>query len=106
MVAYLIPPKINATTQGECVFFDIDVKGGEKEWSRSDAIVGGPNMDRMLQLEVQTDYCSHSGLPSMPKGEIVGMFTVESNLFIDRKNNDEKISMINNAVIMEEEEKQ
>jgi hypothetical protein len=30
LVAYLIPPKINATTQGECVFFDIDVKGGEK----------------------------------------------------------------------------
>jgi hypothetical protein len=29
-VAYLIPPKINAMAQGECVFFDIDVKGGEK----------------------------------------------------------------------------
>jgi hypothetical protein len=33
----------------------------------------GPNW--MLQLEVQTDYPSHSRLPSMPKGEIVGMFT-------------------------------
>ena len=43
MVSYLIPPKINATAQGEHVFFDIDVKGGEKEWSRPDAIVGGPN---------------------------------------------------------------
>jgi hypothetical protein len=31
--------------------------------------------DWMLQLEVQTDERSHSGLPSMPKGEIVGMFT-------------------------------
>jgi hypothetical protein len=27
---YLIPPKITATAQGEHVFFDIDVKGGEK----------------------------------------------------------------------------
>ena len=32
-------------------------------------------LDRMLQLEVQTDYSSHSGLPLMPKGEIVGMLT-------------------------------
>ena len=30
LVSYLIPPKINVTTQGECVLFDIDVKGGEK----------------------------------------------------------------------------
>jgi hypothetical protein len=29
LVAHLIPPKINATAQGERVFFDIDVKGGE-----------------------------------------------------------------------------
>ena len=43
MVAYLIPPKINATTQGEHVFFDIDFKGGEKEWFGLDATVGGPN---------------------------------------------------------------
>jgi hypothetical protein len=32
-------------------------------------------LDWMLQLEVQTDERSRSGLPSMPKGEIVGMFT-------------------------------
>jgi hypothetical protein len=31
--------------------------------------------DRMLQLEVQTDEHNRSGFPSMPKGEIVGMFT-------------------------------
>jgi hypothetical protein len=43
LVAYMIPPKINATTQGEHVLFDIDVKGGEKELSGSDATVGGPN---------------------------------------------------------------
>jgi hypothetical protein len=43
LVAYLIPPKINATAQGERVFFDIDVKGGEKELYGSDATVGGPN---------------------------------------------------------------
>jgi hypothetical protein len=33
LVEYLIPPKNTATAQGEHVFFDIDVKGGEKEWS-------------------------------------------------------------------------
>jgi hypothetical protein len=31
LVEYLIPPKIIATAQGESVFFDIDVKGGEKD---------------------------------------------------------------------------
>jgi hypothetical protein len=40
---YLIPPTSSATAQGEHVFFDIDVKGGEKEWSRLYAIAGGPN---------------------------------------------------------------
>jgi hypothetical protein len=30
LVEYLIPPKNTATAQGEHVFFDIDVKGGEK----------------------------------------------------------------------------
>jgi hypothetical protein len=30
LVEYLIPPTSTATTQGEHVFFDIDVKGGEK----------------------------------------------------------------------------
>ena len=43
LIEYLIPPKITATAQGEHVFFDIDVKGGEKEWSGLDATVGGPN---------------------------------------------------------------
>jgi hypothetical protein len=43
LVEHLIPPKHTATTQGERVFFDIDVKGGEKEWSGPDATVGGPN---------------------------------------------------------------
>jgi hypothetical protein len=38
LVEYMIPPKNNATTQGEHVFFGIDIKGGEKVW--------------MLQLEV------------------------------------------------------
>jgi hypothetical protein len=46
LVEYLIPPKSTATTQGEHVFFDIDVKGGEKEWYL-DATVGGPN--RLVQ---------------------------------------------------------
>ena len=43
LIEYLIPPKNTATTQGEHVFFDIDVKGGEKEWSRLDATIEGPN---------------------------------------------------------------
>jgi hypothetical protein len=30
LVSYLIPPKINATTQGEHGFFDIDVKGEKR----------------------------------------------------------------------------
>jgi hypothetical protein len=30
LIEYLIPPKNTATTQGEHVLFDIDVKGGEK----------------------------------------------------------------------------
>jgi hypothetical protein len=43
LVEYLITLKHTATTWGEHVFFDIDVKGGKKEWSRPDATVGGPN---------------------------------------------------------------
>ena len=43
MIEYLIPPKNTATAQGEHFFFDIDVKGGEKEWFGLDATVGGPN---------------------------------------------------------------
>ena len=47
MIEYLIPPKNTATTQGDHVFFDIDVKGGEKDWSGPDATVGGQN--RLVQ---------------------------------------------------------
>jgi hypothetical protein len=43
LVEYLIPLKHTATARGEHVFFDIDVKGGEKEWFRPNATVGGPN---------------------------------------------------------------
>jgi hypothetical protein len=39
----MIPPKHTEATQGERVFLEIDVKGGEKEWSRIDARVGCPN---------------------------------------------------------------
>ena len=42
LIAYLIPHKNTATAQGEHVFFDINVKGGEKEWSGLDATIGGP----------------------------------------------------------------
>ena len=43
MIEYLTPPKNIATAQGQHVFFDIDVKGGEKKWSRPNATAGGPN---------------------------------------------------------------
>jgi hypothetical protein len=34
-------------------FFDIDVKGGEKEWSGLDATVGGPNgLAKMLRVSI------------------------------------------------------
>jgi hypothetical protein len=45
---------------GACFFFDIDVKGGE-------SVV----ISRMLQWYSCMFF---KGLPSMPKGEIVGMF--------------------------------
>jgi hypothetical protein len=64
LIEYLIPPKNTATAQGEHVFFDIDVKGGEKEWSRPDATVGGPNrLAQSFRVSINA------------KGEIVGMFT-------------------------------
>jgi hypothetical protein len=43
LIEYLIPPKNTATAQGEDVFFDIDIKGGEKKWFRPDVTIGGPN---------------------------------------------------------------
>jgi hypothetical protein len=45
LVAYLIPPKINATSQGERVFFDIDVKGGEK------------NRGAFVAINAKGEYC-------------------------------------------------
>ena len=39
----MIPAKTTATAQGKHDFFDIDVKGGEKEWFGPNATVGGPN---------------------------------------------------------------
>jgi hypothetical protein len=48
-------------SRGACFFFDIDVKGGE-------SVV----ISRMLQWH---SYMLFKGFPSMPKGEIVGMFS-------------------------------
>jgi hypothetical protein len=58
----LIPPKNTATAQGEHVFFDIDVKGGENEWSGPNATVGGQN--RLVQsfrvaINAKGGYCWH-----------------------------------------------
>jgi hypothetical protein len=59
---YLMLPKITATAQGEHVFFDIDVKGGEKEWSGLDAMVGGPKgLAKTLKIAINAkgEYCWH-----------------------------------------------
>ena len=63
---------------GVCFFFDIDVKGGE-------SVV----ISRMLQWY---GWMFFKGLPSMPKGEIVGIFImgrmkIEYLFFIDGKLN-------------------
>jgi hypothetical protein len=68
LVAYLIPPKINATNQ-ESVFSLTLMLNGEKK------NIGVPLF------------------PSMPKGEIVGMFYRQYMLVIDGKyNNDDDLS--------------
>ena len=54
---------------GACFFFDIDVKGGESVVNFKDATV--VVISRMLQWYSCMFF---KGLPSMPKGEIVGMF--------------------------------
>jgi hypothetical protein len=59
---------------GACFFFDIDVKGGE-------SVV----ISRMIQWYSWTFF---KGLPSMPKGEIFGMFSDRGRVcvfFIDGK---------------------
>jgi hypothetical protein len=73
LVEYLIPPKNNATTQGKHVLFDIDVKGGEKEWCECYSW-------RIVQP---------SGLPSMPKGGYCWHVYRQSMLVIDGKNNND-----------------
>jgi hypothetical protein len=62
LIEYLIPLKNTATNQGEHVFFDIDFKGGEKEWSGLDATVGGPNILAQsfgVAINAKGGYCCH-----------------------------------------------
>jgi hypothetical protein len=64
---------------GACFFFDIDVKGGE-------SVV----ISRMLQWY---SWMFFKGLPSMPKGEIVGMFSDRGRVcvfVIDGKDHDQQ----------------
>jgi hypothetical protein len=92
LVEYLIPLQNTATAQGEHVFFDIDVKGGENEWSRSDAIVGGPN--RLAQpfrvaINAKGGYCWHVYRQSMlvidgKNNNDDGMVTGKNNNDVDR----------------------
>jgi hypothetical protein len=64
LIEYLIPPKHTATAQGERVFsLTLMSKGEKRVWVRV------------------------PWLPSMPKGEIVGMFYRQCMLVIDGKNN-------------------
>jgi hypothetical protein len=61
LVEYLIPSKHTAATRGEHVFFDIDAKGGEKEWSGPDATIGGQNrLAQPFRVAINTkggDFC-------------------------------------------------
>jgi hypothetical protein len=62
LIEYLLPPKNIATAQGEHVFFEIDVKGEEKEWSGPDATVGGPNIlvqSFRVAINAKGGYCWH-----------------------------------------------
>jgi hypothetical protein len=54
----------------------------------------------MLQMEISVGQCSRSGLPSMPKGDIVGMFTDrrQSMLVIDGKNNSDDATSMENKM--------
>jgi hypothetical protein len=64
---------------GACFFFDIDVKGGE-------SVV----ISKMLQWY---NWMFFKGLPSMPKGEIVGMFSDRGRVcmfVIDGKDHDQQ----------------
>jgi hypothetical protein len=64
---------------GACLFFDIDVKGGE-------SVV----ISKMLQWY---NWMFFKGLPSMPKGEIVGMFSDRGRVcvfVIDGKDHDQQ----------------
>jgi hypothetical protein len=77
---------------GACFFFDIDVKGGE-------SVV----ISRMLQWYSWTFF---KGLPSMPKGEIVGMFSDRGRVCVfvidgkdhDQQRNDNSMAMASSTV--------
>jgi hypothetical protein len=72
---------------GACFFFDIDVKGGE-------SVV----ISRMLQWY---SWMFFKGLPSMPKGEIVGMFSDRGRVCVfvidgkdhDQQHNDDRMAI-------------
>jgi hypothetical protein len=59
---------------GACFFFDIDVKGGES------VVISRRLQATVVWISRMLQWYSYScmffkGLPSMPKGEIVGMFS-------------------------------
>jgi hypothetical protein len=71
---------------GACLFFDIDVKGGE-------SVV----ISKMLQWY---NWMFFKGLPSMPKGDIVGMFSDRGRVYVfvidgkdhDQQHNDDRMA--------------
>jgi hypothetical protein len=73
LVEYLIPPKNIATTQGEHVFFDIDVKGGEKEWSGC------------YSWRAKQSSTAFEGFHQCQRGILLACFVGESVLFIDAR---------------------
>jgi hypothetical protein len=77
---------------GACFFFDIDVKGGE-------CVV----ISRMIQWY---SWAFFKGFPSMPKGEIVGMFSDRDIVCVfvidgkdhDQQRNDNSMAMASSTV--------
>jgi hypothetical protein len=75
LVEYLIPMKSTATAQGEHVLFDIDVKGGEKMWSRC------------YSWRYKHNSAAFQGFHPCQRGRLLACFYRKSVLVIDGKNN-------------------
>jgi hypothetical protein len=77
LVEYLIPLKSTAIAQGEHVFFDIDVKGGEKVWSGC------------YSWRSKKNSAAFQGCHQCQRGRLLACFYRKSVLVIDGKNNND-----------------